>query len=207
MIIKEESIINKVTEKDLSEKELLFLNAIQHTTEMIYVSYSRLINTLADINIQFRHEIVMADSWSIIDSFNRLKILLDKIIGVKKNLPWFQQFHRKIKIVGDVRDFLQHYDERIDYLVETNKPIMGYLLFLELISENKIGCQLLYPGRIKVGELKMINHVGKQFRYNIDHITFLIGDHEVNISELYYSLLEFIVELENYILLKVKNAI
>ena len=207
MIIKSESIFFKIDGTHFPAKDLLFFDAIKHITQMIDISYNRLILTLISKDKKLQTELALIDGWSIIGSLNRLRILLEKTPSISHNLLWYKKYYKQIKSVKDIRDFLEHFDEKIQSQIENDNFMLGYISWLELKDDNSIVSNLLFSLRVKSNaNLRVVNPAGKAFRWTIDHVTFCLNESEANLSDMYNGLIEFILNFENYIENKIKNT-
>ncbi len=90
----------------LNIKQTLFFDAIRYSVEMADMSHCRLKETLIDLTGKFKStkkkdlgtETVRAflDAWSIVDSINRLKALLNQLPYAKKNGPGLVVFQKNL---------------------------------------------------------------------------------------------------------------
>ena len=200
MIIKKESILNQLPKDKLNEREIIFLETIVHSIKVIDISYNRLINQLHDDKDDLATELPMIEVWNIIDSSHRLRCIIEKTPGLKKKLSWFQLTVRKLKETEVLRNFIQHYNQGIDNLIDNVRPLLGHLSWVEKLNSNEAKIGLIVPGNLrKFNGLVMVNPAGKLMRDNIDLITFFMSDFELNLSNIYYQLVNFIKELELYI--------
>jgi len=208
MIINNDSIFYKIDGNIFPAKDLLYIDAIRHTAQIIDISYSRLVLTLLSEENNLQNELAISDGLSIVGSLNRLRALLEKAPNISHNLPWYKNYYHKIKIVKDIRDFLEHFDEKIQSQIENDNFTLGYIGWAELKDDKTIVTKILFSLRVKNSAvLKVINPTGKEFRWKLDHITFYINDSAINLSDMYYGLIEFINNYETYIKSKIINTI
>ena len=208
MIINNESILFKIEGTRFPAKDLLFIDAIRHISQMIDISYNRLIHTLSSKDNNLKNELATIDGWSIIGSLNRLRILLEKMPNISRKLLWYKKYYQKIKSVKGIRDFLEHFDEKVQSQIDKGNFTLGHISWLELKDDNSIVGNLLVSLRPKsTANLTSVNPAGKAFRWKIDHVTFYIGESEVNLSDMYSGLIEFVRNFEVYLENKIKNTI
>jgi len=208
MIIKDESIFFRIDGKCFLAKDLLFIDTIRHITQMIDISYNRLISTLQSTDNNLQNEFALIDGWAMIGSINRLRTLLEKMPNISHNFLWYKNFYQKIKDVKHIRDFIEHFDEKIQSQIEKDNFMLGYISWVELREDNSIVSNLLYSLRIRNNvDLKVVNPAGRGFRFKIDHITFCLNEGEVNLSDMYYGLIDFIVKFEVYIESRINKTI
>lgn len=148
-MILSDSILNSIP-SNLDEKEAAFIRAGTHSLKMIDVSYKRLCSFLLNNSVTHTAtEIAMIDVWNIIDSSHRLRCILEKTPGLKKNLAWFQLTIRKLKELEEIRHFIQHYDREIDKLNLNIKPLLGHISWCQYKNETQFIVRVSVPGHIK----------------------------------------------------------
>lgn len=176
----------------VDKNNIVFLKeSLLNLIEMVEVGYSRLVQLLNNYSSVSQEEIIM-QAWCVIGNLNRLRCLIRKGLGIKKKEPWFQLFARKIKGVEDSRHFIEHYDEKIDNLILMVKPLLGHLSWIIYEGDKKLNVLIVIPGRLrKYKNLTIVNPAGKNIRAKIDHITYFLGNYELNISEVYFDLIKF----------------
>jgi len=185
MIIKDESIFFRIDGKCFPAKDLLFIDAIRHITQMIDISYNRLISTLQSTNNNLQNEFALIDGWAMIGSINRLRTLLEKMPNISHNLLWYKKYYQNIKDVKHIRDFIEHFDEKIQTQIEKDNFMLGYISCFELRDDNSIVGSLLYSLRIKNKvDLEVDNPAGKRFRGKVDHVTFYLNESKVSLSDM-----------------------
>jgi hypothetical protein len=200
MIIKEESILQNLPRQELSEKEIIIVESIVHLITIIDISYNRLFSILLSNQEKLATEMPMIDVWNIIDTSHRLRCLLEIMPGIKRNLPWFQLTLRGLKKTEDIRHFIQHFNREIDDLITNVKPLLGHLSWVEILEDNKFKITMIVPGNLRTFKnLSVINPAGSNIRNKIDLITFCIGDNKLSISDIFYSLIDLVTELEKHI--------
>lgn len=200
MIISKSSILNNLPNDKLSEREIIFIESIVHSINIIDTSYSRLVSCLYKNDDDMATESPLIDVWNVIDSAHRLRCILDKAPGIKKKETWFQISIRKLKETEDIRHFIQHYDREVDNLISEVKPLLGHLSWLFVESEDRFQVGLIVPGTLrKFQGLALVNPMGKSVRSRIDLITFNIGKYQVSISDIYFQLIDLVIGLENHI--------
>lgn len=196
-MINEKSILKNLPNDQLTEREIVFYQAITHCIEIIGISYTRLLKQLNEDKDNLASEMPMIDVWNIVDSSHRLRCILEKTPGIKKKESWFQIITRKLRETEKIRNFIQHYNREIDTLIEKVYPLLGHLTWVKQVDNKHLDMRVIVPGNLREKmNLKMVNPVGKPLRANIDLVTFLIGNYEISISDIYYKLIELIIELE-----------
>jgi len=200
MIIKRDSVLNQLPKEVLTEREIIFLETIIHSIRVIDISYNRLAKQLHENKDDLATELPMIEVWNIIDSSHRLRCIVEKTPGLKKKAIWFQLTVRKLKETEDLRNFIQHYNQEIDNLINNVQPLLGHLSWVEKLNGNEAKIGLIVPGNLRQFEgLELVNPAGKMIRSNIDLVTFYMSKFELNLSNIYFQLIDFIKELEIYI--------
>lgn len=199
MIISQNSQLREVYKNvAVDEKRRLFLEGIifiLDTVDKRYESIELLLKPDAPVM-----DDAIRDALVIVDNLYRLKLVIDSAPGLDKSTPSYQLIIRKLSPVEPLRHFIEHYNGSIQQIYKDIKPIVGHLGYLKLLEDQKIGSVFAIPGSIrKFQGLGMVNPAGKQMRDNIDHITLYLGDEFVDISDIYYQLGTFVVDLESYI--------
>ena len=206
MIIHKESILNKLPSEKLNEKEIILFESIVHLVTTLNISYDRLKSMLLKNADDLAEELLMIDVWHIIDTSHRLRCILEKTPGIKKNEPWFQLTLRKLQKTEDIRNFIQHYNREIDSLLTNVKPLLGHLSWYEDINDKEFKVVTIIPGNIrKFQGLGVVNPAGRLIRDKIDLITFYIGNCKISLSDIFYQLIEFIVGIEKHIEVKART--
>ncbi len=199
MIISQNSQLRVVYKNvAVDEKRRLFLEGIifiLDTVDKRYESIELLLKPDAPVM-----DDAIRDAWVIVDNLYRLKLVIDSAPGLDKSTPSYQLIIRKLSPVGPLRHFIEHYNGSLQQIYKDIKPIVGHLGYLKLLEDQKIGSVFAILGSIrKFQGLGMVNPAGKQMRNNIDHITLYLGNEFVDISDIYYQLGTFVVDLESYI--------
>lgn len=186
--------------KNINDDIIKFsIDTIVRIIKMIDVSYSGLVLMLENYKNEISEKVFM-QNWLIIGNLNRLRCLINQLPGIKKNEPWFQLFLRKIYDVEKSRHFIEHYNQELKDLILEVKPTLGHISWVELENDKKYSIFSSVIGIIRNYKgLEAVNPAGKNFRYKIDHITYFLGDEKINISNLYYDLIDFAKNLELYI--------
>lgn len=199
MIISHNSQLREVYKNTvIDEKRRLFLEGtifILDTVDKRYESIELLLKPDAPVM-----DDAIRDAWVIVDNLYRLKLVIDSAPGLDKSTLSYQIIIRKLSPVEPLRHFIEHYNGSLQQIYKDTKPIVGHLGYLKLLGDQKIGSVFAIPGSIrKFQGLGMVNPAGKQMRNSIDHITLYLGNESVDISDIYYQLATFVVDLESYI--------
>lgn len=201
MLVSDKSILNEIHRIKASERVSLSLEALVCLIKMIDIGYLRLVGMLKNKEgIELVSEETLMETWAIVSNLNRLRCILGKISGIKKNNSWFRLISRQIDSVEPSRHFIEHYDRSFESILTDVKPVLGHISWIRPKGEKEIEIQLIIPGRLRLFKgLGAVNPVGKQIRDSVDQITIFLGNNELNISNLYYELSDFVRNLESYI--------
>jgi hypothetical protein len=63
------------------------------------------------------------DAWALVDTLNRLRVLITRLPGLRSKSPGAQVIVRALKPVEDLRNAVQHMDGEIGPLSATNLPL------------------------------------------------------------------------------------
>ena len=205
MLIGSDSPLRLLPE-NLDRKQMLFFDGIRVAVETAERAHERLVEALyrattTDISPADQSRLVslcFLDAWSIVDSTNRLLVLLNRLPRFKKRASSLQLFRRRTKSIKGLRDMVQHLDTEIDNLVANNLSVFGTLTWLVLVNAQ--------AGEFKAGSLVSGSQFGAMhalpsldgivMRAYIDHITLTAGGHEVNLSAILIATTEFIAKFE-----------
>lgn len=198
----------------LSEEQKLFLDGIRYSVNMADIAHQRLLNTLFSLTTRSLKEdpqkvelagliaVAMLDAWCIIDSVNRLRILLEKLprirLRIKKHSPPLVIFGKEIMNVKILRDIVQHLDTEIPSLINNRASVWGALSWFALLNQNdKSGyiCSLV-PGTLSPRTIPVVNPLGKNVSIPIGLITLTAGEHFVCLSDVMISVEKVTMWLE-----------
>lgn len=129
---------------------------------------------------------ILLQSWSFIDSVNRLRVLLQAAPGFKKNAPGLQVLLRATENVEGLRNYVQHLGEESLKVAERGHPIWGSLSWVETRSADTrtVAARLLIPGRLAVSSgYPMVNPAGKSIRPPIDLISLTANELTVSLTD------------------------
>lgn len=132
MIISEDSPTRRppVT---LDPRSVLYLDGIRYSTELLDLAFRRLEQNLENLTDREEAESglglliveAISDAWAFVDSFHRLRELVQQLPGLKQNQPQLQIFLRQSTQVKELRRYVQHLRNEIDDFVEAKMPLWG----------------------------------------------------------------------------------
>jgi hypothetical protein len=161
---------------------------------MAALAYFRLQKNLYDLTLSCTNSSsppldftsAMLDAWSIIDSVHRLRILINKTPGLKKQSPGFQIFDRGTTSIKDLRNFIQHLDEETQDLVGQNIPVWGVLSWFTMLDpkhNSGFTCTILAGTIFQSMDGLLINPLGKEIKAPVDLITLTANNSVICLSD------------------------
>ena len=194
---------------NLDRRQMLFFDGIRVATEMAESAYHRLAhslqqaatNTIAPEDLPKLVPLCFLDAWSIVDSTNRLRVLLQRLPRFKQRAPSLQLFYRRTEGVVPLRNSVQHLDGEIDRLARDNYSVWGTLTWMVLMDAQigRFTVGTLASGTQFGGAHPLPNPAGISMHSTVDHVTLVAGGLELDLSEVVRSIVEFIQKLEGVI--------
>lgn len=136
MLIPEDSPLRKPP-AEFSRRQVLLLDGLRYSAEMAHIAYERLYANAqamaASKDEPSVREIAtcMLDAWSIIDSANRFRDLLENLPGLP-NSPWRRLLRDRTEDAAALRDCVQHQLGETDRLCVQGGQLWGYLSWAEV---------------------------------------------------------------------------
>jgi hypothetical protein len=182
----------------LNKRQLRMLNGIRYSIEMYDVAYRNLVDTLSPIDRRANapsdfYPSVLLHAWSMVDSANRLRLLLQHTPGLPKRPPQFKVNFRKLEVVENLRNSIQHLNDEITARAEDVEvePVWGSLSWGKIISAEppRALIFMMLPGSIESMEGHPIKNIaGKGFNDAVDHIELTAYGTTISLSEIYRSI-------------------
>lgn len=140
---------------NFSRKQALLFDGIRYAAEMADIAYWRMFDLLQEMSSLPTGELttrqiatVMLDVWSIVDSVNRLRHLLEEAKGVDQG-TWWKLFFSRTKDIDCLRNDIQHLKERLQLLVSDSEQIWGFLSWAEIHNGKYTGVwHMMSPGAV-----------------------------------------------------------
>lgn len=170
-------------------KQDLFLDAIEHSFSMANVAYNRLLKYCHEeqkVNDPNNDDAMVLDAWSFIDIVKRLRSVLEHTPGLKKGTA-VTLFLNSTDPIPDFRHHVQHMEEKIHAVAETNRPIWGSFSWASVnLDTGEVRIAVYIPGRLaKAKGIPLVNPVGRDFHGEIDHFEMTVGDTTISVSEMF----------------------
>ncbi len=197
MLLKETSVLRSLPL--LEEKQLLILDSLRFTIDMINYTYEELQSRILGISEDKAHKIhpqLFHYAWSLLDNVRRF-IRIYKVLATDKNPPLLTP----IQYVNSPRNTYQHLDERInESLIDSRKPFYGSLkwTFHDKIEQEAYRFAaisgILYGNP---GKMEFVDFNNSLITENIVLETVdQKRETEINISQLYLDFKEIIGKIE-----------
>lgn len=195
MILGNDSPLRRIPAQ-LGSKQILFFDGIRYSIDMAAMAHHRLKGTLhglttncvtnSDEPVTSQFIVATQDAWSIIDSVHRLRMLIGQTPGFKQNTPDYQIFFRGTTKVTDLRNFIQHLDEKVPQLENQNIPVWGALSWITVLDpecKSCFTCTLITGTIFKSVEELLVNPLGKKIELPVDHITLTASGYTISLSD------------------------
>ena len=179
----------------LKRQQQLCLDGIETCVGMTSVAYSRLRVSVWSHSEARRSsgptseisKVVLLDAWSLIDVTYKLRVLVGRTRGLKKNAA-VKSFLKATDAVETLRHYVQHLDRELGGLADTGWPIWGSLSWAEPLpggeEPTQIGISVLIPGSFaKSRGYPVVNPAGKVIEMPVDHISLSTLGATVNLSD------------------------
>ncbi len=193
MIVREDSALRRLP-ADLERRVVLFFDGIRYAVEMADLAYGRLRNGAIEISKarvegaqaipQAMFPAMFLDAFSIVDSINRLRVLLTDMPELRRE-PHIRAFLGKTRGFQELRHGVQHLDDRIRELVVQGQPAWGSLSWFCLFDPSqRVGwCHALWPGTMIATEQRLVNPLGHNIRLPVDLIEVAAFGLSVSLSD------------------------
>ncbi len=193
---------------DLKRRQELYLDGLETSLVMTRICYARLrddteyffrqgkrIKSTENFQIQ-----ILLDAWSLVDTINRLRILVTQAPGLKKNSS-VMLFQKDTEGVELLRHFVQHLSGEIPKLENTGWPLLGSLTWVnaspEMQAQKTVSVSLIIPGRLAKSEgYPLVNPIGLQIEPPVDHISLTASTTTIDLSDLSRSTIQFETKLK-----------
>jgi hypothetical protein len=180
-----------------ARRQELFLDGIELSIEMALIAYERLRVTITKHTTEKQNQQtesslttqMLLDAWSIVDSVNRLRVLIQHTPNLKKNAPGIVSFLKGTETITTLRHFVQHLEKKANEVAKTGKPIWGSLSWiwatLSDLEEKRVWVRTFIPGRLaKSKGHPVVNPVGKMVVPPVDHINLTAAETTVDLSQI-----------------------
>ncbi|MBN1463254.1 MAG: hypothetical protein JXQ69_02530 [Paludibacteraceae bacterium] len=125
MIIKEDSILNNLP-KELLPQQLIILDGLRITSNLIDYYYNQLLNELLNISTKKKHvgiPIIIDFAWQILDNTKKFNSFYKKLPSTTNDYTILDP----LSCIYDFRNTYQHIDERIGISIKNEAQLFGAL--------------------------------------------------------------------------------
>lgn len=163
----------------MAREQVLYIEGIRFSVEMVDLAHSRLKSTLPGLSRKDGSSgegvLAMLDAWSMTDSFHRLRGLISRMPGLtkKKQSPWIRGFFEATKNVAVLRNTIQHLDSEIPKSTgDQDWAVLGSLHWGVVDEkESTVISSTFMPG-VPMGSRPVINPAGRDAWHSpVDAIT------------------------------------
>lgn len=192
-ILSDDSILRKVP-MNVNPKQVLFVDGIRHSAEIIELAYERLENSLTEIalippcskDLPRKSASVFLDAWAIIDAIDRFRMLYQMMPGISFSEPAVKGDTLKASAqpFRDLRNVADHLAERADFIVSKKGSALGVLTWITgyQIEPEQVWHCTLKPGTMHVEPELKNEQLEVAIHWPTDRITLMAGGYEGNIS-------------------------
>jgi hypothetical protein len=182
----------------------MYCDGVRYAVEMLDVSYRRLVAGLEQVAIEDGQTsgdvpLLFLDAWAIVDSANRLRVLVEGFPGIKKKTAAHQFLVRTLAGVEPLRNSVQHLPGEIQENPGGEVPTWGVLHWVRVDSPDSCRAFLAVPGSIRsmAGLGKIRSPGGRTFHSNPDFVTLEAHGDEANLSGVYRAVTEWLPKFES----------
>ncbi len=187
---------------ELSYKELMLLDSLRFTLEMIDYNFYQLVNNLEQLasgkanKIHFK---IFNYSWTLIDHSYRFYRLFKKLNTSEQSII------NRLKYLDRFRNTIQHLDERIEKtILKNNRPIFGSLkCVVNDVEKKEVYTSIFVSGIFRVENIEFRQHAQTGYNNFINDIILETDTkkkndtNEINLSKLIEEISEISLALDN----------
>lgn len=192
----------------ITTKQLLFFDAVAVSMKMIDATYKELQDAIVeDYNSggdpeSDRGAVMVARAWSLVDTINRLRLLVAAMPGLKQSAAPVQSFLRAVAPAEELRHMLQHLNNQIDRIVASGGPVWGVLMWRQPNPEHSK--QLFYgfffpqhTGAVPLTAPSVVPVPVGTVTLPVDRIQLMAGGNTISLSDMHDAAAVFAQRLEN----------
>jgi hypothetical protein len=186
------SIVSQIPIENIDKRKHVLFNSLEFTFDQIENRYCGL------VGVFLRYEsadqsVGVSLAWDVIDWCEKLRKLLGYGAGLKKNGEWYIEVVSNLKCVEEARHIIQHFDKNINSNLSSAQPPLGHVTAL-IPSNSGFNVKIMNAGsfylekgeEFKIGGFKMPSLIDPP----VDHVTLFVGEHAVNLSELFRAIMK-----------------
>lgn len=191
----------------VERQQALFLDGMRMSIDMAQISYRRLQETLVPDNSPESAAEASLDAWAVVDTLNRLRMLINRTPCLRRNSPGTQVIVRALMPVKTLRDAVQHMDEKVGGLTAINAPLWGGIAWVQRGPGEAVRSRSLLVG-VGLGHMSvpMVTPHGKKIESPVGPIELTAAGTTISLSELVAASLMFRDRLERAVASASPNA-
>lgn len=204
-ILSEDSPLHFLPEQ-LKKDQLMILDSLRFTLEMLDYSYSQLIKSLENISLGKENKIhfkVFHYAWSVIDHSQRFQKLYKTLNPPNESLI------NKLNYVDNFRNAIQHVDMNIKptsnvNMIDNGRPIYGALKWVVFNSDTKeIHTSLLISGIFNIQNITFKQHSQEGYTDIVNGVILETDtmnkkdENEINLSQLIQDISEIVNQIDD----------
>lgn len=139
-----------------------------------------------DMGYQHGNSLV-AQAWDLVDWIERLRKIMGKVSGVKKNAPWLRNLVKGLKPTEELRHFIQHFDRSLSVILDGSYPLMGSLIaFFSCKGQPYVRVLISTPARYAGDQHVHISGflLPKELGDSVGEVTLSVANQHLNISQM-----------------------
>ena len=195
------NIVSEIPIENVDKRKHVLFNSLEFTFTQIESRYNALVGEFLRYE-DTNQSIGVSLAWDIVDWCERLRKLLGLGAGLKKKEQWYVDVFSHLECVEEARHFIQHFDKSINSNLEEAVPPLGHVTAL-MLSNGGFDVKIMNAGsfylekgeKFKIGGFKMPDSIVPP----VDHVSLFVGQHAVNLSELFRAVMKAKEEFTVYI--------
>lgn len=206
MTLSSESPLNFLP-TELENKQLMLLDSLRFTLEMIDYNFEQLIKHLEQVSTGKANKIhykIFNYAWTLIDHSQRFCLLYKKLNSSEESII------KRLDYLYSFRNAIQHLDKNVEEkIIKNSRPIYGSIKWVvNDVEKNEVYTSILVSGIFNVGNVEFRQHAQTGYTNFINDIkletdTFRKKDeNEINLS----NLIQDICEITNALDVSLKKS-
>ena len=196
----------RVLPRDLDFRQRMYLDGIRYSIDMAALASERLEQALAEVSRTFESDAkvptgsftaVFLDAWSIVDSVNRLRVLIDKMPRMRRSAQ-LRVWMKRLAFFEGLRNSVQHLPGEIQVHAEKGESVWGSLAWIWWtgIDPRVIRLEMMLAGTAASAERPTVDWAGKQVSIGVNHVELTAFGQTARLSEAYETIGEIVPALE-----------
>lgn len=192
---------------NLDRKQVVFIDGIRHSAEIIDLAYKRLRSTLTELalNPPSSNELPLAtphaflDAWALVDAVDKFRLLYQNF----PNMTWKANSEPSLQDVAQpfkkIRDIADHCNATAERIVSKDTAGLGVLTWLtgHQLSPTELWYCTIRPGSLQAEPTLKWPKIETTLDWPTDCICLSVGGHMANLSEVLPHIQKRIKKLED----------